>query len=262
MAESILHFVYKGQEIKISCKKNEIMKNIYNIYANKTNQDIKNICFLYNGNKINGDLKLEQINSKDYEIKITVIDVINDKKEELKKIKDIICPECGQNCMINIDDYKITLYCCKNGHRLSNVLFDEFLGTQKLYELTMICNDCKINKTNNTNNNQFYKCCHCNINLCPSCKQKHNKQHNVIDYELKHYICNIHGGNFISYCKNCNINLCHVCEINHSKDHSLVNYKDILRIKNGNKYLSELSINIEKLKNEFKILIINSIKSL
>ena len=81
MAESILHFVYKGQEIKISCKKNEIMRNIYNIYANKTNQDIKNICFLYNGNKINGDLKLEQINSKDYEIKITVIDVINDKKE-------------------------------------------------------------------------------------------------------------------------------------------------------------------------------------
>ena len=38
----------------------------------------------------------------------------SEEKEILKKSKYIICPECKENTQISIDNYKITLYNCKN----------------------------------------------------------------------------------------------------------------------------------------------------
>ena len=45
-------------------------------------------------------------------------------------------------------------------------------------------------------NNQLYKCCNCN-NFCPICKLNHNKDHKLIDYKLKNYLCNMHGEKYI-----------------------------------------------------------------
>ena len=50
-------------------------------------------------------------------------------------------------------------------------------------------------------NNEMYICNGCDILLCPLCKNNHNKEHNIINYELKNYICNKHNESFIAYCK-------------------------------------------------------------
>ena len=74
MTETIINFIYEGKKIKIYCKKDEFMKDIYKKYIIKINKEIKDIFFLYNGNIINGDIKLEQINNKDNEISILVFE--------------------------------------------------------------------------------------------------------------------------------------------------------------------------------------------
>ena len=54
------------------------MNDIFKKYRNKINKEIKGIFFLYNGNIINEDLKLEQINNKDCEMSILVFDYNQD----------------------------------------------------------------------------------------------------------------------------------------------------------------------------------------
>jgi len=39
------------------------------------------------------------------------------EEESFKKSKYIICPECKENARILIDNYKINIYDCKNGHK-------------------------------------------------------------------------------------------------------------------------------------------------
>ena len=39
-----------------------------------------------------------------------------DKEKLLKKTKEIICPECKETCKIDMDDYVISLFGCKEKH--------------------------------------------------------------------------------------------------------------------------------------------------
>jgi hypothetical protein len=91
------------------------------------------------------------------------------------------------------------------------------------------------------------------MNICPLCKLKHEKDHILIDYELKNYSCNIHGEKYISYCETCNKNLCEICEIEH-KNH---NYNSLTKlITNKENNTNELRIKIDNLKKE-----VNDIKN-
>ena len=209
MEDIILNFDYEGQKIKMQCKKKENLNDIFQRYANKINKDINDIYFINNGNKINNNnIKLEEIKNKENIINILVYDInINDNNEEIieKEYKDIICPECGENCLIEIKDYKINLSKCDNKQNIKNILLDEYNNTQKMDKIK--CDNCNRNKLE-IYNNQIYKCCKCNINLCPLCKSNHNKEHKIIDYEIKNYICQIHDERYISYCKECEKNIC------------------------------------------------------
>ena len=51
MAEII--FNYEGINTTIQCKVNDKMKDIINKFLVKINGNKNNLCFLYNGNKIN-----------------------------------------------------------------------------------------------------------------------------------------------------------------------------------------------------------------
>ena len=53
---------------------------------------------------------------------------------------------------------------------------------------------------NQINNNELFKCINCKINLCPSCKSNHFKNHKFINYEKIKYICEEHNKNYIEYC--------------------------------------------------------------
>ena len=256
MVEMIVNFIYKGKEIKMQCKSNDYMKDIIQSYIIKSQLNYSDIYFLYNGEKINENLKLEEINNKDKEIKILVYELNNkdeNNKNMIQKAFDIICPKCRENCLITIEDYKISLFKCDNGHNESNLLISEYNSLLNIDESNILCYNCKEDKKN-VYKNQFYYCCKCNINLCPLCKSKHNDKHIIIDYELKNYLCYEHGERYTSYCQTCCKNLCDLCEIEHNRNHNFIYHREIQR-NEEKENLSELKIKIDILKEEISEII-------
>ena len=43
------------------------------------------------------------------------------KEQVIAKSKEIICPTCYKPCRIKIENYKIKLYDCINGHTKENI---------------------------------------------------------------------------------------------------------------------------------------------
>ena len=115
--------------------------------------------------------------------------------------KQIICPKCGENSIINFNNYKILINECKNGHETDNILLDEYEKTQIIDLSKIICEYCK--KNNMSKYNKFYRCYYCKINLCPSCKSNHQESHIVEELETQNFLCDIHTDSFTSYCKTC-----------------------------------------------------------
>ena len=65
------------------------------------------------------------------------------------------------------------------------------------------------------------------MNLCPFCRNSHNKSHYIIDYEQKNFICRSHYNLYISYCNECKKDICTLCQKNHI-GHNLIDYGNIL----------------------------------
>ena len=227
-------FNYEGIETTIQCNINDKMENIINQYLIKIGktEEKDNLFYLYNGNEINkGLIFREQANELDKErnkmnIIVNRIDEPLNKKNE-KLSKDIICPECKENILLDFNKFKINLHDCKNKHNLNDVLINLFEKTQKIDLNLIICGICNKNNKGNSHNNQFYICNTCNKNLCPLCKSIHDQNHKIIDYEDKNYICKKHNELFSKYCNTCNIDLCLICENEHN-DHKLLDFKNII----------------------------------
>ena len=131
MAEVL--FIYEGQQIIIQNNNlEEKIKDIINKFKIKIKEEENNnLYYIYNGDKINEELELNKI-IKDKNIKkinILVYNKSNNEKEKKIISKEIICPECKENILLNIKDYKINLYECKNGHKIENILINEFENT-------------------------------------------------------------------------------------------------------------------------------------
>ena len=243
--EKRITFLYNGEAITTQCK---IDENIFKIFANKINKDLENMAFLYNGNIIKEDFDLENI--KDYEIKIIIVDFEfeREQKESLKRSKEIICPICNELCEIDINKYKISLKNCINKHCFPNLIINGFDDFQKINEKEILCKKCGNNKLE-AYNNAFFICCNCNINLCPLCKNSHDKKHIIIDYEDKNKICNKHEERYILYCKDNNENKCDLCDMKSQNNIFLYKiFRNITKVNNLNK----LQIKINNLKNELK----------
>ena len=219
-------FIFNMQKTSISCKKEDKMKDICNIFLSRYQIDINSVYFIYNGNILNLDLTFdEQANSMDKErneMNILVNEI--QKNSYIKsytnnaiivKSKQIICPICDEDCRISIKDYKINLYDCKNNHRTENLPLDEFNNTQFINESKIICEICTTMSKNKADNSGFYKCIECQKNVCPICRVTHNNNHNIIDYNKKNLICNIHNIPYCLYCYDCKNNLCEKCENKH-----------------------------------------------
>ena len=224
MAEVI--FDYESLYINIQCNINDKMKDIINKFLIKIeNKDQNILYYLYNGSRINEELTFnEQANDFDKNRKKMNILVTNDEenKSENKKIvsNDIICPDCNENILIDIKDFKINLSECKNKHIINNILLNKYEETQKIDLNKIICEICNKNNKGNTHNNEFYICNTCNKNICPLCKSIHDKTHKIINYDDKNYICRKHNEKFQKYCLTCNDNFCFICENKH-KNHNI-----------------------------------------
>jgi len=232
-------FNYNGILTEIQCNINEKIKNIFKKYVNKIGIDISKLYFIYNGNKVNNHLNLNEIiNEEDKRRKIMNI-LVNENnktiiKENIITSKEIICPKCYENILIKINEYKINLFNCKNSHEINNILLNEYDKIEKIDISKIICDNCKIMNKSNTYKNELYRCNICKINLCPLCKSKHINNHKIINYDNKHYICEMHDMNYIKYCKKCKLNICMLCFKEH-KNHSIINYEDIILNEEDNK---------------------------
>ena len=256
------NFFYDGRETKIQCNKKDKMKNIFQNFANKTQiNDINSIYFLYGGKNLNdGELTLEEVTNnldkKSNKVKIIANDInFSSLIKKFEISKEIICPKCMESAQIEIKDYKFSIYDYQNNHKITDILFDEFENTQKLDLSKIQCNICK-NEKSHTSNNEFYRCNSCDINLCILCKLKHNKEHNIINYKQKNYICKFHAHPYSLYCNTCKKNICIICEKNHN-NHDILSFgkeiDNIEKLKSQNdKLRNTLDIfknNIEDIKN-------------
>ena len=110
MAEAI--FNYGGIITIIQCNLNNKMKDIINMFLDKIKEKGDNFFYLYNGTEIKKELSFnEQANDLDksrnkMNILVTKNDAeVNEKKEVISK--DIICPECKENILIDIKNFNI-----------------------------------------------------------------------------------------------------------------------------------------------------------
>ena len=188
--------------------------------------------------------------------------VNNELQEEkndscLQKSKYIICPECKENIFFKIKNFKITLEECKKGHKINDILFSEFLKGQNIDLKKIKCEKCKKIDKSETFKNQFYICNSCNISLCPLCKSCHDKEHHIIDYDLKDFSCKEHNESYISFCNECKKDACVLCLKAHS-GHKVINYGDIMpEIADVEKKSNKLKETILEFKNHVNEIIAN-----
>ena len=255
-----VNFNFKGKMTQIQSKSNEKMSEIINKFIIKS-QAVKNECFyIYNGNNINEELELSQIIDKadkeKNEIYILVNEIENDEKEKiLKKSKQVICPECYESSYINIDDYKIDILGCKNNHIRKDLLLEEFENLQKIDESKIVCSICDTNNKSETYENIFYFCLKCKNNICPICKSKHDKKHNIINYDQKFFICNNHSDNYAKYCKECKVDICALCDKAHKNHNSIYLSEFIIDKEEMGNEMDKLKENIDNLKDNINIII-------
>ena len=249
-----VEFQFNGINSIIQCNEEQSIYEICNNFLYKSHLSENDVNFVYNGRNIEFDnnLSFTQIaNSNDKERKKMNILVLENEDNNINKkttrAKNIICPRCGEDAKIEINDnYKINLFECRNNHAINNILFNNFEKTQMI-DLTKIkCGICKEKNKHNTYNNKFYKCYECNMNICPLCKLKHDKEHNIINYDKAHYICNKHREIIINYCTECKMNICSICE----KDHLKHNKQSIIKMSLDK---DELLANLEKLKKSMNL---------
>ena len=69
----------------------------------------------------------------------------------VEKVEDEI-----EHKLIKIEDYRINMYNCKNGHKKENILLNEFENTQIIDESKIKCNNCQTQNKSTTFNNKFY----------------------------------------------------------------------------------------------------------
>ena len=261
MAEIL--FTLNGVQTTIQCVREEKLKEIFQRYASKIGVDLNSLYFVSGGNIINEESILKeiinQLSTNEERINMLVFEKnieVNEDNKSVIKSKNIICPKCFENCLISIKNYKISLFGCKNNDITDNILLKDFEKSQNIIITNIVCNDCNNINKNQAYNNQFYKCLTCNNNLCPLCCSNHNKSHEIIDYDLKYYICNTHNDSYISYCDKCKINLCMLCENEHNKNHNIIDYKNLIINKNIIKSeVNEFKELIDKFNNEIDKLI-------
>ena len=149
-------FSFQGNETKIQCQREDKFKDISKRFTTKAQINMNKIYYVYDGNVINEELNLEQIANEEDKKRDIIYIVVGEKennseinKNNIINTTNIICPICKENTLININDYRINLFDCKNGHKMNNICLIDFKNTQKIDISKIICDICKINNKGN-----------------------------------------------------------------------------------------------------------------
>ena len=238
MSKATVIFTHNEKQAIVPCITNEKLDIICQRFITKVELDISKIYYYtYNGKMINKELSFEeQADKKDKmgnQMNIIVVDE-NNKKDKNKNIKEsynIIYPECKNNILIKMEEYRI------NNYKKKDISIKEFDNTQS----KIICDICKVN-----NQSIIYKCITCGNTICSLCKSKHDNKHIIVKYEEKNIICNKHNEKYIKYCNNCNKTLCMEC-IKELKNPNDINFQNTIADADNNEYIDKLIRNINEI---------------
>jgi hypothetical protein len=253
-----IEFDFNQVKTNIQAKLNDPFQYVINKFMQKSLLQPGSVSFLVNGKVINPNGSVEShmsnLNKQNKKMNIIVTMIENEdpnKQQNIVKSKDIICPQCKEPCSITTEDYKIKLYECINGHTTEDIKFIDFENTQMINESEIKCDKCKFKNKGNCPGDEFFRCLTCKENLCLLCKPNHDTRHNIIRYDQRNYICQIHNEPLIKYCIQCKKNICFSCEghENH-KIEDLGNLKP--NIEEKKKILSEFKICIDKINKGIK----------
>ena len=253
----IFNINFNDKITKIECNPEEKMGVIYKKISEKNSLDINSIYLCYNERVIIQKVRIQDFLNHDgkkrNEIKIYA--AFKDGEEKFKKSKEVICPICGESAEIKLKNSKISIHECKYNHNIDDLNINEFETSQLINESKIFCGRCKDTNKGNTFKNDFYICNTCNMNLCPLCKSSHNKNHNIIYYDNKYFICDLHNELYSLYCKTCKKNICTLCEQDHD-DHDIIRLGKLIVKKNDleNK-LKEFKISLDKFREDIKKII-------
>jgi len=230
MAE--VEFILVGVRTVIQCKETDTLREIINKFIIKRQKDVNDLYFIYNSNVIKENdivLTFDQIANSNDRLRKKMCILVNEKDggknvNAFIKSKEIVCPRCRESILFSINDYMITLNGCKNKHTTKDLSFTDFESTQYIDESKIVCGKCKNKNKAESSKRLFYRCFTCKMNLCVLCNSTHDKDHNIVDYDLKNYFCELHNEKFTSYCKKCEKSICALCEGNH-ETHEVIKYK-------------------------------------
>ena len=245
-----IEFYYEQHKVNIQANLNDNFSTVINNFYQKAKIKQNSVFFMAHAFQIKGDIKImgimnetEKLNKK---MRIDVFPLyINKDDKVIVESKDIICPKCLEQCRIKIEDYIIKLFDCKNGHSIMMRL-DKFKESQKIDLAKIKCNICNIKNMGNTYDHAIFYCRNCKINICVLCRENHNKNHSIIGYEQKNYLCQNHNDLYYKYCYNCKLNICMLCNQSHS-NHKLESFENIISD------LDNKRIELDKLKKEIDI---------
>ena len=225
-------FSYSGENYFVQCNNDDKMKDIVTKFLNKIGKNGNNLYYLYNGQIMNEELIFEKCanaldKSRNYMNVLVIEGQDSDEDSNLKKSIYVICPTCNENAFLTIEDFKIVIHGCKNGHKIENIKINEFENTQYIDQSKIKCDECE-NLKSETRENKLYICYTCKKNLCPKCKDSHDETHtNIIDYDEKQFYCIQHFNKYEYYCDDCKKDLCNSCKNEH-QSHNIIEYNKII----------------------------------
>ena len=256
-------FDFNQNKINIQSQLNVLFQVVIDKYLQKSSIAPNSVFFIAHGKQIDSKKTVEsQMDIYDKQNKKMLVLVTSsekdDKNEEkvIIRSKDIICPKCGEPCLFKLrENGRIDLFDCINKHTIKGIKILDFNKSQKINISEIKCDQCKIKNKGNSHNHEFYICLTCKQNLCPLCKSSHNRNHFIINYEQKNYICSKHNEVFIKYCQECSSNICFSCDEKHIK-HKTISLVDIKPdLESSKKRLEGIKLQIDNLKKEIKEII-------
>ena len=187
-------FICEDNKDEIECNKNDLIIEAIKKFERKINKNFNNIKYYFKGKKIELDKvsRLKELIENENQIILIGISFKETLKNKYKKYykkkiikSNVICPKClaeyelNNNCLINFEDYKILLSDCIKGHKISDILIEEF--DQKKF---IINNDNDKNYKCNIHQNEIFcsYCLNCKENLCFICENNHNHKKDIISY--------------------------------------------------------------------------------
>ena len=117
-------FIFEGQRVEIQCKNEDRMRDICIKLAIKIDKNINNLYFLYDGKIINLELKYKEIINS---INRNEMNILVYEKE------GIICPKCGENINIDINEKE-------------DEIKEKLIGIKDLIEILINSNNMSMNK--------------------------------------------------------------------------------------------------------------------